>query len=514
MARKRIRMNKIKEVLRLHEAGYKKRKIARTLRVSRPVVAQYLIDFEGSKLTYEIIKNLSDEKLLQKLEVKKELKSVRYEQLSGYFDYFVKELKRKGVTLHLLWEEYKQKHSDGYSYAQFCYHFQIWHSSSEVSMHIEHKAGDKMFVDFAGTKMSIVDRQTGEVKEAEVFIAVLGASGLTYAEAVWNQKIENWISVNENALWYFGGVCCALVPDCLKSGVTNPDKYEPDINPAYNDFAIYYDTVILPARPSHPKDKPLVENGVKLAYQRIYAPLRNRTFFSLAELNEAIREQLEIHNNKSFQRFKMSRRQLFEQVEKNILKPLPLEKYEFKKFQSCTVAINYHIDLREDKHYYSVPFQKKAKKVMVIYTNRMVEIYYQNERIASHQRYYGPNKYTTCKEHMPSHHRFLAEWNPQRFITWAETIGTSVKEMVEKIMENARHPEQGYHSCLGIINLGKKYGNTRVNLSCRRALTFNYYSYKTVKNILENKMDNYLEEQSAQILLPIHENVRGSQYYE
>jgi len=514
MANKRVSMNKIREIIRLNEeAGLSYRKIAHALKISRPVVSQYIADFKVNGLKYTDIKDISDTELLELLEKKKKESQERYKKLSEYFEYFVQELKRTGVNRHVLWEEYRKEHPDGYSYSRFCYHFQVWKNASEVTMHIDHKAGDKAFIDFAGKKLSIIARETGEVKDVEVFVSILGASQYTYVEAVESQKKEDWIKVNENALLYFEGVPAALVPDNLKSGITKGNKYEPDINPEYADFARHYGTVILPARPNSAKDKALVENAVNLVYTRIYAPLRNKSFYSLEELNEAMRELLEKHNNTPFQRLRVSRRQLFEDIERSDLKPLPITRYEFKKFLNLKVQFNYHIELREDRHYYSVPWQYKGKRVRVVYTTSIVEIYHDNIRIAFHKRDRKPNGYTTFKEHMPPHHRFYDDWSPQRMINWASKIGSEVEMMIINVLESRQHPEQAFKVCLGIINLSKKYGNSRLDKACKRSLEFHNYSYKAVKNILEKGLDKVQEEALFQKLLPVHENIRGSIYY-
>ena len=514
MANKRVSMNKIREIIRLNEeAGLSYRKIALALKVSRPVVSQYIADFKMTKLKYVDVKDISDTELIELLEKKKKESQERYKKLSKYFEYFIKELKRTGVNRHVLWQEYRKEHPEGYSYSRFCYHFQVWKNASEVTMHIDHKAGDKAFIDFAGKKLSITDRKTGEVKEVEVFVSILGASQLTYVEAMESQQKEDWLKANDNALWYFGGVPAALVPDNLKSGVTNGSKYEPDINPEYNDFARHYGTVILPARPRSPKDKALVESAVNLVYTRIYAPLRNQIYYSLEELNEAIWKLLEKHNNMSFQRLNVSRRQLFEDIEESELKPLPMTRYEFKKFLNLKVQFNYHIELREDRHYYSVPWQYKGKRVQIMYTTTIVEIYHDNIRIAFHKRDRTTNGYTTVKEHMPPHHQFYDEWSPQRMINWASKIGSNTKRMIIKVLESRQHPEQAFKVCLGIINLSKKYGNSRLDKACKRALEFNNYSYKAVKNILERGLDKVQEEPLFLEPLPAHENIRGSAYY-
>ncbi|MBU4257612.1 IS21 family transposase [Patescibacteria group bacterium] len=344
-------------------------------------------------------------------------------------------------------------------------------------------------------------------------MATLGASQLTYAEACYTQQKADWIRANENALWYMGGVPRAIVPDCLKTGVSKGDKYDPDINPEYADFARHYGTVILPARPHSPQDKALVENAVKIVYSRVFAPLRDQAFYSLYDLNQTIIERVNEHNDRFFQRINISRKQLFKEIEQSILKPLPSEKYELRSFQSVKVQFNYHVFLSCDNHYYSVPYQHRGKRVKIIYADSYVEIYHNNIRIAFHKRDRSRNKYTTTPEHMPPNHRFYNDWSPEKMIEWAEKKGSFVRELVEKILEKSAHPEQAYKVCLGIINLSKKYGEGRVDRACKRALEFHYYSYKAVQNILEKGLDKIDEAPLFHQKLPEHENIRGSEYY-
>lgn len=514
MANRRIRMEKLKEIIRLGtEHHLSNRAIARALKVSRPVVAQYLSDFRASGLTYSEISRMNHDDLLELFSRNRRFEKQRYTVLSERFKEYVKELKRPGVTRQLLWEEYRQAHPEGYSYSQFCYHFQIWQDISELSMHIEHKAGDKMFVDFTGKKLFVTDPKTGAQRAAEVFVAILGASQLTYAEARYTQQKADWIKANENALRYIGGVPQAIVPDCLKSGVTKGDKYDPDINPEYADFARHYDTVILPARPHAPRDKALVENAVKIVYSRVFAPLRNQTFYSLAELNRAIREKLAVHNSRCFQRLQISRKQLFQEIEKAVLKPLPVNPYELRSFKSVKVQLNYHVYLSDDQHYYSVPYPYRGKKVKIIYTDSIVEIYHKNVRIAFHKRDRSQNKYTTLAEHMPPNHRFYQDWCPEKIIEWAGKKGSYVRELVVKLLARGSYPEQTYKVCLGVINLSKQYDARRVDRACQRALEFRYYSYKAVKNILAKGLDKIEAEALFQTKLPEHENIRGHDYY-
>jgi len=515
MARKRIGMKKIREIIRFREgSGMSDRKIARALNISRPVVAQYIRDFAATGLTYEDIKEMPDSRFLALFEKQRSRKNPKYEEILELFPYFVAELKRTGVTLMLLWKEYQKGCPDGYSYSQFCYHFQVWCNASKVTMHIEHKAGDKMFVDYAGDKLVIVGRKTGREMTVEVFVAILGASQWTYADASVSQKSEDWIRSNERAFLYFGGVTQAIVPDNLKSGVTKIDRYEPGINIMFDDFAEHYDTVILPARASRPKDKALVENAVALVYQRIYAPLRNRSFGSLVELNEAISDLLDEHNTTPFQRLGISRRQLFEKTEEQILKPLPKQRYAIKQSKDLTVQFNYHIELREDRHHYSVPWQLKGKRARVVYDDRNVAIYYDNVRIIQHKRDYTPNGYTTLHTHMPPQHRFYAQWSPERFTKWAQSIGDDAAEMIRVVLKSRKHPEQAYKSCMGILNLVKKYEPARVNKACGRALEIGFHSYKRIKSILDKGLEEEPPVESRELAVSSHENIRGSQYYQ
>ena len=512
MPMQRISMNKIREIIRLNEqCNLSQRAIARALNISRPIIKEYINKINSSGLDYAKIKDIDDDTLLQIVEGTRRSSSDRYTLLRLKFEYFLKELKRTGVTLELLWQEYRTEHSDGYGYSQFCYHFQLWRNTSELTMHMDHKVGDKMFVDFTGKTLEIVDQQTGEIRDVEVFVAVLGASQYTYVEAVATQKKHDWIKVNQNAFLYFGGVPQAVVPDCLKSAVQKANKYEPDINPEYADFARHYQTTILPARPNCARDKALVEGTVRIIYTRIFAQIRNRIFHSLEELNLAIWQELEKHNQKPMQRLKISRKELFHEMEKASLKPLPAEKYVIRNFKSLKAQFNYHVYLSEDKHHYSVPYRYRGKQVRVIYTHSIIEIFYKNRRIAFHKRSRIPNGYTTIKEHMPSHHQAVSDWNPQRLINWARNIGEHVETVVSHILESRQHPEQGYKVCLGILSLAKKFDNQRLNKACARAIDFHQYSYKGIKNILENRLEDYQLDSFKP--LPTHSNIRGNQYY-
>jgi transposase len=511
--RKRISMEKLREILRLSEIlKLSCRDIAAALNISKTVVSQYIGEFKEAKLSYPDICGISDSDLVERLGRKKR-QSEKYRTLESYFSYFVTELKKTGVTLYLLWQEYIAKHPDGYGHSQFCYHFQTWREADKATMHLEHKAGDKCFADFAAEKLSIVDINTGEVKEVEVFIAILAASQKTYVEAVYSQESLNFIRANENALLNFGGVSAAIVPDNLKSAVTKPNRYEPDINFQYMAFAAHYNTIILPARSGKSKDKALVEGMVRIIYQRVFAPLRNKIFYSLDDLNAAIADLADKHNNTPFQRLGLSRNELFLKIEASALKPLPATRYEFKKYAYLKVAFNYHIYLSEDIHYYSVPYRYISKKVKVIYTEETVEIFYNNLRIAYHRRDRKKGAYSTIDSHMHPNHAYYASWSPERITCWAASVGPFVEKMIAQILKAKKHPEQAYRICLGIISLEKKYGPIRVNNACARALSYGLLSYKSVKNILEKGLDSVKKESYEEMTLPVHANIRGAGYY-
>jgi transposase len=368
MARRRLPLKRIREALRLHQdCSMSLRQTAKALAVSRSALSEYLKKCCEHDLTYESIKEMSDESLLKIFSENKQI-DPRMLTLQSKFSYFAKELGRVGVTHFLLWEEYIAEHPDGYQYSQFCHHLQLWIDAQELTMRIEHKAGEKLYVDFAGKKLQLANAQTGEITNVEVFVATLGASKLIYAEALLSQKKHDFIAANRNTLEYLGGVPQAIVPDCLKSAVTKGDRYEPDINPEYQDFASHYGTTILPARPYKPQDKSLVEGSVKIIYSRIYAPLRTRVFHTLAELNNAIHEQLELLNNRTMKTYQRSRLELFHELEKDALHDLPVERYTLRSFKRLKVKPNYHVYLSEDRCNYSVPHQYRGKHVELRYT--------------------------------------------------------------------------------------------------------------------------------------------------
>ena len=381
-------------------------------------------------------------------------------------------------------------------------------------MHIEHKAGDKMYVDYAGKKLQIVDKESGEITEVEVYVAILGASQLTYVQATYSQNKEDFITATENALQNFGGVPAAIVPDNLKSAVQKSNRYEPTLNEAFADFAEYYGTTILPARVYRPRDKALVEGAVKIIYTAVYARLRNEVFGSLDELNEAIAALVAEHNCKKMKGRTYSRMQMFEEVEREELNPLPVKRYEFKEQSWATVNQNGHVCLQKDKHYYSVPYRYIRKKVKLMYSDSKVEIYYHFKCIATHKRTKRPFNYSTVQEHLASQHQVLTKWNPEYFIKWAGDIDPKVKEMILKVLDKKQHPEQAYRSCIGILGLTKKVGKQRLINACARSLEYGIHNYQIIVNILERGLDKVDESQGEDLSMPDHKNIRGEDYYQ
>jgi len=511
-------MKKIQEIIRIHiqNPEFSNRQIARVLNISHPVVSQYLSDCNKSGLTSEELLCLNDDELINAIRGNKRNSNSRYKYIEERFEYYHQELKRRHVTLQILWEEYTQEEEKGYSYSQFSYHYQMWKNTLPTSMHMEHKAGDKLFIDYTGKRLDITDPVTGKITKVETYVGVLGSSQLTYFEAAKSQKKEEFIQSTVNCLRYMGGVPNALVPDCLKSGVTKSNKYEPVINPHFLAMAKYYHTTVMPARPLKPKDKALVEGAVKIVYQRVYAALRNSVFYSIEELNRALKEEMDKYNNRSMQKMKVSRRELYETVEKDALKPLPSQDYEVKRHSICKVQNNYHAYLSEDNHYYSVPYRFIHKEVEIQYTGRNVEIYHKQERIAFYPRDRRLNQYTTLKEHMPSSHQFVMYWRKEHFIEEGEKMGQSVANLCTRIMEQRPHPEQGFRACSGVLGL-KKYGVDRLNKACSMSLESGVQSYHRVKWILDQKLDVSVKEQEQREISPDlpfnHENIRGKEYY-
>ncbi len=509
-------MRKIKEVLRLkYDGGLSAREISRSCCVSRSTVADYIMKAKAAGISWSEAAALTDTRIEEQLFPVQRIPSSVQRPAPDY-EYIYNELRtyrKVNLTLIQLWLEYKEKHLDGYQYSQFCDLYRHWRGKLDYVMRQEHRAGEKVFIDYCDG-LSILDLATGELIPTQLFLAVWGASSYTYGEASLSQTLPDWIGSHRRALEYFGCVPRVLVPDNLKSGVSKACKYEPELNPTYADMASHYGCAVVPARPRKPRDKAKVEVGVLIAQRWILAVLRKRTFYSLAELNAAIRECLERLNNRPMRRLKKSRQELFEAVDRPNALPLPARPYEYAEWYKARVNIDYHIEV--DHHYYSVPFQLLREKVDVRLTAATVEVFRKGERVAAHARSYVHGKHTTLKEHMPPEHRSYAEWSPSRFIHWAGKTGAATAQLVERILATRTYPEQGYRDCLGIIRLGRHYEPERVEAAAERALKFNACSYRSMKAILSAGLDRQPDnvENSGQMSLPLHQNIRGRGYYQ
>jgi len=503
-------MTNIREILRLiHEGNLSNRQIAKSCHCSPTTIGAIIDRYKEKNLTWPEVLQMDDTELESKLYPQEINSSKR--PLPNY-DYIHKELARKGVTLLLLWQEYKEKYPDGVQYTQFCDHYLTWRKLRNISMHQIHRAGEKMFTDWAGLTGSIIDRETGEIQKAYFFVAVLGASKIIYTEPFLSMDLFPWTQGHIHAFEYFGGSTETIVPDNTKTAVKKPCYYEPEINPTYLEMARHYGSVVIPARVRKPKDKSPVEKEVQDVERWIIAKLRNQTFFSLYELKQAVRELLEEANNRPFQKREGSRRTLFEETEKPALKPLPVETYEFAVWNRARVSVDCHIEF--EKNFYSVPYQLVKQEVMVRAVAMTVEVFYKNKRIASHARVNGKKYlYTTLLEHTPPHHRQFGEWNPERIVNWSKTVGPNTANLVHTIMARKKHPEQAFRACMGIIRLAKSYSKERVENAAKRALTYGAFSYQSILSILQKNLD--LGPLPEQITSPplYHENLRGSNYY-
>lgn len=507
-------MSNIRHILRLHTQGVGFFEIIRQTSISRTTLRKHINDFKGSGLSFEDINELSDadlEELFQKPEERPV--DIVLQKLLELFPTMDRELKRRGVTRMTLWQEYIKNYPDGYGYSRFNRYFKKWKEQAKPVMHKEHLAGDKMYIDFAGQKLSFTDPATGTGQPVEVFVAILGASQLTYVEAVMTQKKEDFIPACENALHFFGGVPGAIVCDNLRAAVKKVSRYEPSINETFFDFGEHYNTAILPARVRRPTDKAPVEIAIRIIYSRIYAKLRDQTYNSLKELNKAIWDALEEHNNQIITGNEYSRWQLFRDREKAALLPLPLLRYEFKKQAYITVPKNGHIRLSADKHHYSVPYNFIGKSIKVLYSNEDVEMFYNYERIAFHKRDRTPYTYTTVNKHLFPAYRYTAELASERFVALAEDIHPDVTRYIGKILEGQRHRDQAYRICTGILDFAKKVGNDRLTKACQRAENCGIYSYRIIKKILEQGLD-MCDNEDEKLKMPEHNNIRGKEYYQ
>ena len=513
MAAERVPMRKLREVIRLRLAcGLSGRAIAQSCRLSVSTVSGYLGRVAVAKLGWPLPAQLDDDTALERLLFPDEGHTPRTRPEPDWATLH-RELRRPHVTKQLLWQEYREQSPDGYQYSQFCARYAAWAQRLPLTMRQVHRAGEKGFVDFSGGSLPIVDPQTGETAAATLFLAVLGASNLTYAEPVLHQDLPTWIGAHVNALAYWGGVPAALVPDNPKVGVTRPDYYDPELNPTYAELAQYYGTVILPARPYHARDKAKVEQGVLLAERWILAVLRNRIFYSLAELQAAVALLLERLNTRPSRHLGQSRRELFEAIEREALRPLPARPYELALWTRPKVSIDYHVEFED--HYYSVPWQLRGERLDLRATATTVELFQHGRRVASHVRSPVKHQPTTDPAHMPAAHRAHLQWSPSRLIAWGATVGPATAALMEAIMEQRPHPEQGYRACLGLMRLQKRYPTARLERACARALHFRACSYKSVVAILNHRLDEEDLPTAADPprTLPHHGNIRGSRYY-
>lgn len=505
-------MRKTKEILRLAlKEGLSQRDIALSTGVGKTTVQEIVSRAKQIGLDWGSVQHVHEPDIVTQLFPRPPGIKMKTDVDWAAMD---RELRKKGNTLSLLWLDYKQENPDGMGYSSFCEYYRKWKKSFGLTMRQHHPAGKRLFVDFSGLKVPWLDMESGELHEAEIFVAVLGASNLTFVRAVKDQSSASWIDCHVRCLEFFGGVPETIVPDNLKSGVSRACRYDPDTNLAYQWFAEHYATAILPARAYRPRDKAKVEVAVQVAQRWIVAILRRQTFTSIAEINSQIGILLERLNNRTMKHLGASRRQLFDDIERTALKPLPPDRFNVPVWKIAKVNIDYHVEF--ERHYYSVPFRFVGKSVDIRANTTTVEIFEGGKRIAIHQRYYGrPGSHTTINEHMPQAHRAHAEWTPDRVLQWAGESGGYVAELCRRIMESRSHPEQGFRSCLGILRLGKDYGCDRLDKACEMALSMKSLRYRTIQDILRNGSDRKVRILKTSKSIPIehHENIRGADYY-
>ena len=516
MPKERLTVRKIKEILRLKwESGLSNRAIGRSCKLSCSTVSEYVQRAKRAGLSWPLPEGIGEEELYGKLfperrKTGEEQKPMPdWKQVHG-------EMKKRGVTLKLLWMEYRESHTDGYQYTQYCAYYRRWKQQLNPSMRLVHKGGEELEVDYAGMTLSIVNAETGEITQAQIFVATLAASSYTYAEAQSSQTLPNWIGGHLRAFAFFGGLPRLLKPDNLKAGVKSPNYYEPDINPTYQEMAEYYGVGVLPTRVRKPKDKPHAENAVQNVERWVLAPLRNQTFFSIAEANQAMKLLLKALNNRRMEHLGKSRRELFEELDRPALRPLPKQPYKFAFWKTAKVNIDYHVEF--EKHFYSVPSQLLHADIEIRATERLVEIYHQGKQVAIHPRSATLGKYSTRPEHMPSNHRFVLDTTgatygtPERLLYWAQQIGPITVQFIEAILASRRYPEQAYRSCLGVLSLSRKHNQQAMETASQRMLNAHLLSYRDLKSELES-MDNAISN-VEQLPLPFHENIRGKTYYQ
>lgn len=515
MPQKRVSMRKIREVLRLRFGlGLGQDQIARSCSIGQPTVHRYLEWAAAAGLSWPLAEDYDDRQLEALLFPARAAKPPAGKRPAPDFALIHRELQtHKHLTLQLVWHEYREQHPDGYRYSRFCELYQRWRRHQEVVLRQDHRAGEKMFVDWAGATVLIYDRDTGEAAPASIFVAVLGASSYTFAWAAVDQTLPNWIDSHLRAFEFFGGVSALIVPDNPRTGVDRACRYEPDLNRTYHEMSQHYGTAVMPARPYKPRDKAKVETAVVVAERWIIAALRHRKFFSIGELNEAMGGLLDRLNQRPFRKREGSRESLFETLDRPALKPLPTQRYVMADWETLRASIDYHVEI--DRNYYSVPYQLAGEQLEARFTATTIEIFYRGKRIASHVRSPAAYQHTTIHEHMPKSHQAHREWTPSRIIHWAESGGPATAGVVRTILESKPHPEMGYRACLGILRLGKTYSNQRLEAASQRALNLQACSYQSLKSILKRSLD-----QQTDLPLesgrsgPRHENVRGADYYD
>lgn len=513
MSQKPIAMEQLKQILQLQRDGIAIREIARRTGVSRNSVRKYLARVHKDE------PELSNRDLAEQAYQNDMMEhdAERLHQLGQHFMQCGPELSKTGVTRQLLWKEYLQQHPDGYSYSRYCYHLQQRLKNASLSMHLEYVAGDMIMIDFAGKKQHYVDPSTGERMECEVFVSILPFSGLIFCHCVDTQQTADFSACINAMLRYYGGATATILCDNLKTAVTRPSRYEPVFTDICNQLSEHYQTTFSATRPYSPRDKAMVEGAVRIIYAHVYAPLRNREFSSLQALNTAMEEQLLLLNHKPYKNTAFSRWYFYEQQERSFLKPLPCESFAPKKVVELTVQRNYHVQLREDGLYYSVPYQYVGKKVKVMYDKRVVEVYYDNGRIALHIRKGHSKSYTTLADHMPPHHQRMQQikgWSKEDLLEKASRIGTAALQAASLMLDNSIYIEQNYKACFGMLMLQNKYGQQRLEAACSRALQGTRINYTMIKNILERGLDKELPLINDPVTIPLHENIRGKDHYQ
>ena len=510
-------MYQIRRILQLRQQGYSKRAIAATLALARNTVERYLATLEAYFPNLAEALNWQDDQLHRLLVQPVDPKADRLGDLYQRFDGFEAQLSKPGVTRFHLWSAFKQANPNGLQYTQFCQRYQQWNQTQRTVMHLEHKAADKLFVDFAGKRLTLVEAGSGQPIALEFFVAVLGCSQLTYAQALASQRKEDFLIALQNALAFFGGVPAAIVPDNLKAAVQTAHRYEPDLNEATQDFAAHYGTCIYPTRSRKPRDKALVERTVNILYQRVYVPLQDQLYYGLQELNVRIAEQVKVHNQQPFQGKDYSRQQRFERLEATLLRPLPTSPYQLKGYRLAKVQTTCHVLLQADKHYYSVPHRYVGQQVKLIYCHKTVEIYHQHQRIAVHERSLQTHAYSTQLEHLPAHQQWVSQWSPDFFRQQAEQTSPNVTQVINRLLaqiETGTYPQQVYRSCAGILSLVGKVELHRLEKACERALYYGTVSYKVIRRILDTELDRLPLPEPVAIHLPAHENIRGAAAYQ